>query len=167
MTTDESTRQRSDRPLTPDELKQVRKLFGIHGRLHAALLRLIPDLLSLQPATARISTSPPYTDLHFDALEVIQHQGMKWLRFSLAHYYESNGDLVADPDMEACICLSPRWPFAEALNITQAGVGVYREVYPGPGLVAPKAKRELNAFLASWLRTAHQQGHRLGPGTDA
>src|ERR1044072_5277980 len=129
MITDESTRHRSDR-----RPPARGRLLGIHGRLYTALLRLIPDLLSLQPATARISQSPPYMDLHFDALEVTRHGGTEWLRFSLAHYYESNGDLVADPDMEARICLDPNWPCAEALNITQAGLGVYREVYPAPGL---------------------------------
>lgn len=163
--TNEDPNQAKDRILTPADRPAAERLLGIHNRLYKALLRLIPDLLSLQPATARRSKSGRYMDLHFDALAVEQRRGLSWLRFSLAHYYEQNGDLVADPDMEASICLDPTWPAAEALNITQAGLGIYREVYPEENIVDVRAKKELNDFLALWLRNLHDQGHHLGPET--
>lgn len=34
-------------------------------------------------------------------------------------------------------------------------------VYPEPGMVVPRLKRELNAFLGVWLRNLKAQGHRL------
>jgi len=145
-------------------MRVLDRALGIHGRLYRALLRLIPDLLTLPPGTARVSRSRGWMDLHLDILEVERVEGkLPWLRLSLAHYYESNGDQVADPDMEMRVCLDPSWPAAEALTITQAGLGLYREVYPRPGLVNLNAKRELNAFLALWLRNARDQGHHLGP----
>lgn len=139
----------------------MRRSFGVHGRLYKAILGLVPDLLTLRPGVARVSKSPPFMDLHLDVLQVESERGHRWLRFSLAHYQEQNGDLVADPDMEARISLDSSWPVAEALNYTQAGLGVYQEVYPSPGMVNPRVKRDLNAFLETWLRNARQQGHRL------
>ena len=141
----------------------MERALGIHGRLYRALLRVIPDLLTLQPGVARISKSDGWMDLHLDVLATETHGNLPWLRIALAHYYQANGDQVSDPDMELRICLDASWPAAEALNITQGGLGIYREVYPGPGLVHPRAKRELNDFLALWLRNLQQQGHHLGP----
>jgi uncharacterized protein YqiB (DUF1249 family) len=34
-------------------------------------------------------------------------------------------------------------------------------VYPEPGKVVPRLKRELNSFLVVWLRNLTAQGHRL------
>ena len=49
----------------------------------------------------------------------------------------------------------------EALTFEQALPPVYQAVYPEPGRVAPRVKRELDAFLGTWLRNLRQQGHRL------
>ncbi len=79
---------------------------------------------------------------------------------ALAHYYEQNGDLVPDPDME--IAIYPKMQMAEALSY-QDTYG-YRQVYPEPGKVNLKAKRDLNSFLNTWLSNIKAQGHRLEGG---
>jgi uncharacterized protein YqiB (DUF1249 family) len=84
---------------------------------------------------------------------------------ALAHYFELNGDLCQDPEMEVRV-YPPREGqpgLVEALTFAQAIPPVYQRVYPEPGKVVPRLKRELNAFLGTWLRNLKQQGHRLVP----
>jgi uncharacterized protein YqiB (DUF1249 family) len=81
---------------------------------------------------------------------------------SLAHYFTQAGDLCQDPEMTLRV-LPPgpgRPGMVEALTFEQALPPVYQAVYPEPGKVAPQVKRELNAFLTTWLRNLRQQGHR-------
>ena len=70
-------------------------------------------------------------------------------------------DLLADPDMEVRVSRDPAWPVAEALTYQLDALGVYTRVYPRPGMVDPRAKRELNQFLATWLTNLQRQGHRI------
>lgn len=77
---------------------------------------------------------------------------------SLAHYYEQNGDLVADPEMT--VRVFPHGA-AEALSFSMPGAGVYQEVYlekDGKTYVWPAVKREQNAFLDQWLVNLKHQG---------
>ncbi len=37
-------------------------------------------------------------------------------------------------------------------------------VFPKPGMVAMRVKRDLNAFPSLWLRNLKKQGHRLAAG---
>jgi uncharacterized protein YqiB (DUF1249 family) len=48
---------------------------------------------------------------------------------------------------------------AEALMFRQANPPIYTEVYPTPSTFNPRAKKDLNAFLVTWLRNCEQQGH--------
>lgn len=76
--------------------------------------------------------------------------------YSLTHYFESNGDLCPDPDME--IRVFPEMKIAEALSY-QDQFG-YRKVYPDLNHVNIRAKKELNTFLDQWLSNLKNQGFR-------
>lgn len=76
--------------------------------------------------------------------------------YSLAHYYEQDGDLVQDPEMT--IKIHPELKMVEALTYYQPALGIYQEVYPEPGKFYPILKKELNEFLGMWLRNLKQQG---------
>jgi len=76
--------------------------------------------------------------------------------YSLAHYYEQNGDLMCDP--EITIRVYPSMKMVEALTYQQDNLGIYQEVYPEPGKFYPHLKRELNSFLGMWLRNLKDQG---------
>lgn len=78
-------------------------------------------------------------------------------RYSLSHYYEQNGDLVPDPDME--IRVFPDMRMAEALTY-QDSFG-FRCVHDD-GKIDAAAKKELNAFLEQWLTNLIEQGFRAG-----
>ncbi len=75
--------------------------------------------------------------------------------FSLTHYYELNGDLVPDPDME--VRIMPEQKMAEALSY-QDTYG-YRRVYDG-GKIDAEAKKDLNTFLNRWLTNLIEQGFK-------
>lgn len=77
--------------------------------------------------------------------------------YSLAHYYEQNGDLIQDPEMTIKIH-HPEFKMVEALTFYQPAFKIYQEVYPEPGKFYPKLKKELNDFLGMWLRNLKQQG---------
>jgi uncharacterized protein YqiB (DUF1249 family) len=96
--------------------------------------------------TTKILKSNGFMDLH------IENLGNN--HYSLTHYFEQNGDLVPDPDME--IRIYPKERMAEAL--TYQDQFIYREVYPDENHVNERAKKELNQFLNQWLTNLINQG---------
>lgn len=74
---------------------------------------------------------------------------------AMAHNYTQNGDVMADPDME--IAIFPKRKMAEALTYQQDGLGIFQRVYPEPGKVNPKLKKQLNIFLNQWLNNLKKQ----------
>ncbi len=82
---------------------------------------------------------------------------------SMAHYFEQEGDLCQDPEMTVRV-FAPRQGnqgMVEALSFQQALPPIYQVIYPEPGKVYPRLKRDLNSFLSLWLRNLKSQGHRL------
>lgn len=72
---------------------------------------------------------------------------------SLTHYYEQNGDLVPDPDMEVRVYDNS----AEALTFQMNNI--YQQVYTDDGKrFYPALKRDLNKFLHFWLCNLEKQG---------
>lgn len=98
----------------------------------------------------------PYMDLSIDRLSS-EHEGT--IRISLAHNFVQNGDLMADPDME--IRIYPALKAAEALTYQMDSLGIYQVVFPEPGKVYPKLKKDLNRFLNQWLTNLIDQGFYL------
>jgi hypothetical protein len=98
----------------------------------------------------------PYMPLSIDRLPS-EKEGT--IRISMAHNYIQEGDVMADPDMEIRIC--PGLRTVEALTYQQDGLGIYQVVYPEPGEVNPKLKRDLNGFLNMWLTNMIDQGFRV------
>jgi len=73
---------------------------------------------------------------------------------SVAHYFEQNGDLVPDPDVEL------HYPTWTPTAITQA-IGYRREKFierDGRTLVDTRFDREVSSFLSMWARNIHAQG---------
>lgn len=81
---------------------------------------------------------------------------------SLAHYFEQEGDLCQDPKMTVRVFppREGRHGAVEALTFQQAIPPIYQQVYPKPGMVAPRLKQGLNSFLSFWLPNLTDQGHR-------
>ena len=121
------------------------------------LKQLIPDLDTLPSNCYRKSKSNGFMDLSFEILS----RGADQFNCAMAHYFEMNGDLVPDPDME--IRVIPSMKIIEALTY-QDQFG-FRAAYPEQGKVDLGAKKELNQFLGQWLKNLIAQGHRLTPET--
>jgi uncharacterized protein YqiB (DUF1249 family) len=116
------------------------------------LLEICPDLGTLTIGDAlRFEAGPAFMPLTLDVLD----QKGSCFRIALAHYFEMNGDLVPDPDMELWVDLRQR--SVEALTFQD--YRSYQEIYPG----APNSplKTSLNSFLAIWLSNIKQQGFRV------
>lgn len=127
----------------------------IYENIYQKLDRLgVIALITANKDAAR-SKSEPFMDLHFDRL----YEQDGGIVIALAHYFEQNGDLCSDPDME--VRVYPDRHMAEALTFQQALPPVYTVVYPQPGKVDVAAKRDLNDFLSTWLTNAIRQGHRF------
>lgn len=76
--------------------------------------------------------------------------------YSIAHYYECNGDLIRDP--EITVRVYHDMGMVEVLSYTQDNLGIYKEVYPALNKVRPRLKKELNQFLSTWLDNLKLQG---------
>lgn len=106
----------------------------------------------LCPGESRIIDNEPgtYMPLHVERLTV--------KTYSLAHYFEQNGDLVADPDGEFWIGPDGR---AYAVALQQCLGNYTRAVEFGddgqPERTNPRACRELASFAGQWLRNIKAQ----------
>lgn len=78
---------------------------------------------------------------------------------SIAHYYESQGDLVQDPEMTLQVDKERRMVFA--LTYYQPALGINQRVYPQKGYVIPSLRKQLNSFLNQWLRNIKNQGYEV------
>jgi uncharacterized protein YqiB (DUF1249 family) len=125
----------------------------IYERLEA--LGIDPALL---PESAKSKVSG-FMDLNLDTLETTQDTVV----IALSHCFQQHGDLVPDPDMQ--IRIYPGRRIAEALTFQDTYS--YQEVYPEPGKVDVQAKRELNSFLAHWLKNCLDQGHSFAHHQEA
>lgn len=73
---------------------------------------------------------------------------------SLTHYYESNGDLVPDPDMVVKFDMNDQT--AEAISYQDSYS--YQDVRNEMGMVADfKLQNKLNGFLLQWLHNLTEQ----------
>ena len=129
-----------------------------YRRLEDIIGRPLPDLES--GVVYRLQADG-FMDLVVEVLSPCPVTGAQVL--SLGHYFVQHGDLCQDPEMELR-AFPPREGhpgLLEALTFTQAIPPIYSRVYPEPGKVVPRLKRELNAFLGVWLRNLKAQGHRL------
>lgn len=78
-------------------------------------------------------------------------------RVSLSHYYEQNGDLMSDPDMELIVDVENET--VTATTYRQDNLMVYHEAYNDRTLINPALEMELNGFLEDWLKNIKAQGH--------
>jgi hypothetical protein len=134
-----------------------------YRRLEEIIGRPLPDLES--GVVYRLQADG-FMDLVVEVLPQDRPTGAMVL--SLCHYFEMNGDLCQDPEM-VVRAFPPRGDHPgrlEALSFQQSLPPVYSVVYPEPGMMVPRLKRELNAFLGVWLRNLKAQGHRLVRDTE-
>lgn len=78
--------------------------------------------------------------------------------YSVSHYYEQNGDLMADPDMEFLVC-----PHGDVFPLTyqQDGLGLYQEAAAcgegGQLRYNAKLQADLASFASQWMKNIKDQ----------
>ncbi|HNF28511.1 MAG TPA: DUF1249 domain-containing protein, partial [Leptospiraceae bacterium] len=134
-----------------------------YSSIYNKLLKVVPDLLQHIEKGKYHGKSEKAPDsglmsLHYDY--VGKDKKGNYI-IALSHYFEQNGDLVPDPDMQ--IRILPEMEAAEAMTF-QDQFG-YQEVYPDKGdgkeYVDLARKKDLNKFLNQWLTNIIQQGHKI------
>ena len=129
----------------------------IYERIFRKLEKVLGDLMVI-PDDAKYKAHG-FMDLNIDRF----YGDDESVTIALSHYFMQNGDMVPDPDME--VRIYPDMKMAEALSY-QDCFG-YRQVYPSPGQVDLKAKKDLNVFLNQWLSNIQEQGfEKSGGDTD-
>jgi uncharacterized protein YqiB (DUF1249 family) len=126
-----------------------------YERNYRRIVELVPDVVTAPVETLWRLSSGPFMDL---VVEVIGRSDTKVL-VSMSHSFVQNGDLMMDPEMEVELSLRSRT--ANAHSFLQSSTGYRCLSYPRPGFVDPRALRENNAFLDSWLGNLKAQGHRV------
>lgn len=108
----------------------------------------------------------PY--LHFEnggyeplVLEFLGYSDYKGrLVYSIAHYYEQNGDLMCDPEITFAVDLDAGeiWPITYQMD----AFGMYQQVFKrqtdGNMTYSPRLLREIDEFLWQWLKNIKDQG---------
>ena len=133
----------------------------IKQRIYNKLTQLAPDLLKHIDAGkdyGKSKLSPPFIDLNLDYLGKTGNG--RYVVVALSHYFEMNGDLIPDPDMQ--IRIDTKTQTAEAMTFQNQFL--YQEIPSGPEKETEankKLQRELDDFLDGWLSNALAQGHRI------
>lgn len=102
------------------------------------------------------SVKTGYMDFNLEVLD----RDKTGFYIAISHYYEQNGDLVPDPDMEIFVNTTKKT--VEALHFQDAYH--YVEVYPDKrnrDLFSKHQKKDQNDFLADWLKNLKNQGHKI------
>lgn len=104
------------------------------------------------------SQSGGYMDLVLERLPHLDNFNREGTQaFSIAHYFEQNGDLCQDP--EIVLFLYPSMDMVEVSSFQQTLPPIYQEVFPDPRKVCLTLKKELNDFLRQWLTNLIDQRH--------
>ena len=79
---------------------------------------------------------------------------------SVMHFYEQNGDLMRDPDMEFEIDGQGKW---HPVSYRQDSIGLMQEAVfvddkTGKVMARPKLVRDLERFSATWSKNLDEQG---------
>lgn len=75
-------------------------------------------------------------------------------RIAMSHYYEQNGDLMADPDIEISVDKDNKLLIPKTYQLDT--LGIYQDE-----LSNPKLGDELNGFLTTWISNIKDQHYQL------
>ena len=133
-----------------------------YSSIYSKLLKIIPNLIEhiREGKTYGKSEKGPDSGLMSLNYDFIREDKNGNYIIALSHYFEQNGDMVADPDMQ--IRIFPEQEVAEAMTF-QDQFG-YKEVYrekDGKEYVDLRRKKDLNQFLKQWLTNLINQGHKI------
>ena len=122
------------------------------------LLDLLPNVQTMAQGSAVKMKADQFQDLCIDIIQ----QKESVTHISMAHYYEQNGDLVPDPDMEIVLMHVTRM----ALPVHFQNALAYRVCVEGTRVINGREFVDQSSFLSMWLRNIKAQGHQLINATE-
>lgn len=131
----------------------------INQKAQAVMDRLTAGL-DIENSHRKIDNNPPDSGIMAVVVEWIG--GCKLGdTFSIAQYYEQNGDLMADPEMTFLRCAGQYFPLSYKLD----SLGVYREAVGWKdgeicGIVNSREQRDEAIFAGEWMRNIKMQQFR-------
>jgi len=125
-------------------------------RIYKRLLKVFPDLESMDIGGHRKVVNEPYMPLSMDVLADTEYGRV----ISIAHNHIQNGDVMADPDMQLLISFKKQT--AQAMSFQNDGMGIYQECLfiddEGKLMVQMSLLKSLNRFLDTWTKNLIDQG---------
>ncbi len=132
----------------------------------ARIIELHGGLVALESKPIRIE--PPCSGLMRMCIEHVGNGLRGMTLVSIAHYFEQNGDLMADPDL--VFEVNPdedgplSWKTGEwgPVSFTQHSTGTYQEAVilrEGKVMIAPRLVASLKSFARMWDRNLKAQGY--------
>jgi uncharacterized protein YuzE len=116
-----------------------------------ALATFAPEIISGEATYMRFTAGQSFMPLSIDRLSDN--------RISMAHHYEQNGDLMADPDMEFVI--DRKVGTLSARTYQQDGLRLFQNVEAGTGQIAnPNLAKKLDSFARQWFSNIKEQGYQ-------
>ena len=121
--------------------------------------RLLPLIEGIdQDKTSRQYEAPGFMPLFIENLGYTDRHGCPV--YSLTHYGEQNGDMMADPDMTFAVDFEAGT--VEPLTFQNDYMGLYQQVYKhnaaGQLIYSPSLRASLDDFLRQWLKNINDQG---------
>lgn len=105
--------------------------------------------------TTKIQNNDVFMAVHIEEIATCKH-GKIW---SLAHYYEQNGDLMSDPEMTFLV--NENQLVIYPLSYTQHSLGIYNEAVMfengQPTKFIRKLQKDLAVFANQWLNNIKLQ----------
>lgn len=118
---------------------------------YKAMMALVPEIMKGEKEYVKYLAGPGFMPLSIKCI------GKNMI--AVAHYYEQNGDLMADPDMTFEIDHEKQT--LNARSFQQDGfLGRYDCVIREDGSVNERMEKELNSFAKTWLKNIKQQGYK-------
>lgn len=118
---------------------------------YKAMMALAPEIMKGEKEYVKYLAGPGFMPLSIECI------GKNMI--AVAHYFEQNGDLMADPDMTFEIDHEKQT--LNARSFQQDGfLGRYDCVIREDGSVNERLEKELNSFAKTWLKNIKQQGYK-------
>lgn len=137
-------------PYQPTLFDLEKEATDITHENYKRLMKIAPGILNGRYDYMKLR-APGFMDLVIEKL----YEG----RISMTHYYEQNGDLMSDPDVE--LIVDTKNKTLKAATFQQDNLALYHEAYRGDTLINPDLADDLNIFLRDWLSNLGKQGHTL------
>lgn len=137
----------------------IPKVTDVHQSNYIKLLRVVPDLEQRILSGKEVYGKSNRTGFMDFNLELI-HQDKTGHYLAISHYYEENGDMVADPDMVVLVNLKNQTVIPLSYQDRYKYEITFDDIYHRK-LINVKELKAQSSFLGFWFGNLKNQGHKI------